>query len=187
MPDWDIVIAVVAIVISIGSLLWNWLHSESLFRRTQYPAVAWRRPEIAKEGHDTVIRTSIYNYGPKDITSIFLGAFLCRGFKSEAWCKSEQINKIPIDEELTFPITEELEKDINERFGELFYRDGWQFKGKAKRYKIIFRLEYQPLIADTPNLVRKAYYLIKPIVENGTIKSWEFKTIPPWQCWFPWF
>ena len=187
MPEWGVILAIVAIVISIGSLLWNWRHSESLFRRTQYPAVAWSRPEISKEGHNTVIKTSICNHGPRDITSVFLGAFLCRGFKSEAWCKSEQINEIPIHEELTFNITEEFEKDINERFGGLLYRNGWQFKGMAKRYKIVLRLEYQPLIADIPILVRKANYLIKPVVENSTIKSWELQPIPTWQSWFLFF
>jgi hypothetical protein len=187
MPDWSLIIAGLAIAISIMSLLWNWRHSESLFRRTEYPAVAWYAPKLSKKGHDTAITASIRNYGPKDITVIFLGAFLSRGFKSEAWCKSEPINEIPIREELTIAITGELEKDINERFGGLLYRDGWQFKGRAKRYKIIFRLEYQPLIADTTNLVRKAYYIIKPVVENGIIKSWEFKPISTWQSWLPWF
>jgi hypothetical protein len=187
MPDWGLTAAIAAIIISILSLIWNRRHSESLFRRTEYPAVAWYTPKVSKAEHNTAITASICNYGPKDITSIFLGAFLCRGFKSEAWCKSELINEIPIREELTIVITGELEKDINERFGGLLYRDGWQFKGRAKRYKIILRLEYQPLIADTPNLVRKAHYLIKPVVENGTIKSWEFKPIPTWQSWLPWF
>ncbi len=187
MLDWGLTIAIVAIVISVISLVGNWRHSESLFRRTEYPAVAWHTPKVSKAGHNTAITTSIYNYGSKDITSIFIGAFLCRGFKSEAWCKSEPINEIPIREELTFSITGELEKDISERFGGLFYCDGWQFKGRPRRYKIIFRLEYLPLIAETPHFVRKEYYLVKPVIENSTIKSWELRRIPKWEGWLPWF
>ncbi len=186
MPDWALIIAIVAIVISIISLLWNWRHSESLFHRTEYPAVAWYVAKVSKEGHNTAITTSIRNYGSKGITSISLGAFLCRGFKSEAWCKSKQIDELPISEELIFPITKELEKDIGERFGGLFYDNGWRYKSRPKRYKIIFRLEYLPLIANTPHLVRKAYYLIKPVMEENTISSWELKSLPIWQGWLPW-
>lgn len=186
MLDWGLAVAIAALLISIISLLWNWRHSESLFRRTEYPAIAWYRPKVSKAGHNTVITTSICNYGTKNIRSIFFGAFLCTGFKSEAWCRSEPINEIPIHEELTFHITGELEKDVNERFGGLFYRDGWYFKGRTRRYKIIFRLEYQALIADTLPIVRKAYYLIKPVVENSKIKTWELRPIPEWQGWLPW-
>jgi len=178
MLDWGLPLAIGAIVISIISLVWNWRHSESLFRRTAYAAVTWHLPKISKEEHNTVITTGICNYGPKNIISIFLSAFLCRGFKSQAWCKSNRINKISIGEELTFHITGEFEKDVSERFGGLFYDNGWRYKGRAKRYKIIFRLEYLPLIADTPHLVRKGYYLIKPVIENSIIKSWEIKPIP---------
>ena len=187
MIYWSLLIAIIAIAMSIISLAWNWRHSESLFRRTQYPAVGWYRPEVSKEGHNTVIRTSICNYGPKDITSILLSAFLCKGFKSEAWCVSNRIMKIPIGEDLVFPITSELEKDINERFGGLFYDNGWRYKGRPKKYKIIFKLEYLPFIADTPHFVRKAYFIIKPVIENSTIISWEFKPIPTWGSWLPWF
>lgn len=186
MLDWTLSVAIAAIVISIASLLWNWRHSESLFRRTEYPAVAWYLPIVLKEGNNTVITTSIRNYGSKDITSIFFGAYICRGFKKEAWCKSNQINEIPIGEELVFHITKELEKDIAERFGELSYNNGWRYKGRPKRYKIIFRLVYLPLIADTTYYARKAYYLVKPAIQDGIITTWEFKDIPTWQGWFPW-
>ena len=77
-------------------------------------------------------------------------------------------------------------EDISERFGGLFYDNGWQYKGRPKRYKIVFRLEYLPLVADTPHLVRKAYYLIKPVIKNKTIESWELKPIPTWQARLPW-
>lgn len=187
MSEWGLGIAIAAIVISFASLLLNWRHSESLFRRTAYPAVGWYIPRTSKEGRNTAIMTSIRNYGPKDITSVFLSALLCRGFKSKAWCKSNRIDEIPIGEELEFHITSELEKDISERFGGLFYDNGWRYKGKPKRYKIIFRLEYLPFIADTPHFIRKGYYLIEPIVENSTIKSWKLKHIPTWQGWLPWF
>jgi hypothetical protein len=186
MLDWRLYVAFLAIAISIVSLIWNWRHSESLFHRTAYPAVAWWRPELSRVKHNTVIKTSICNHGPKDIISISIVAFLCRGFKVAPWCKSEPIKKVPIGEDLTFNITEELEKDINERFGGLSYREGWQFDRKARRYKIIFRLEYQPLIADTSPLIRKAYYFLKPMIENHVIKSWELKPIPTWQGWLPW-
>ena len=187
MLDWALIIAIGAIVISIMSLVFNWRHSESLFRRTEYPAVGWHLPKISKEGHNTVITTDICNHGPKNVTSIFLSALLCRGFKVEAWCKSNRLNEIPIGEELTFHITRELEKDVSERFGGLFYDNGWRYKGRAKRYKIIFRLEYLPFIADTPHFVRKIYCLVKPVIENSTIKSWELNPIPKWQGWLPWF
>jgi len=187
MLDWTLIIAILAIVISIIALFWNWVHSESLFRRTEYPAVVWYLPKISKEGNNTAISTSVRNYGPKDITSIFFGAYICRGFKSEAWCRSNQINEIPIGEELTFHITKELESDISERFGKLVLDNSWKYKGKSKQYKIIFRLEYLPLISDTPYYARKAYYLLKPVVQNCTISNWKLKQIPTWQGWFPWF
>lgn len=187
MQDWALIIASVAIAISIISLIWNWRHSESLFRRTEYPPVAWYLPKVSKEGNDTAITTSICNYGPRAITSVFLVAFLCRGFKSRAWCKSNRINEVPIGEELIFHITGELEKDISERFGGLVYDNGWRYKGRPKRYEIILGLEYLPIIADTPYYVRKAYYLLKPAIQNSTIKSWELKPIPIGQGWLPWF
>lgn len=187
MPDWGLIIAIIAIAISIFSLVGNWRHSESLFRRKEYPAVAWYQPKILKEGHNTVVTTDIRNNGPKNITSIFLSALLCRGFVTKAWCKSDRINDLPIGEPLTFHITKELEKDISERFSGLFDDNGWQFKGKPKRYKITFRLEYLPFIPDTQHFTRKAYYLIKPVVEDRSIKSWELRPIPEWQGWLPWF
>ena len=186
MLDWPLIFALVAIAISIVSLLWNWRHSESLFRRTEYPAVAWYLPKVSKEENNTAITTSIRNYGSKDITSIFFGAYICRGLKSEAWCKSNQINEIPIGEELKFNVTKELEKDIAERFGGLLYDNGWRYKGKTKGYKIIFRLIYLPLIADTQYFARKAYYLAKPLIKNGIITTWELEPIPNWRGWFPW-
>jgi hypothetical protein len=186
MLDWALIVAALAIVISIASLLCNWRHSESLFRRTEYPAVAWYLPKVSREGNNTVITTSVCNYGLKNITSIFFVAYICRGFKSEAWCKSNQINEIPIGEEVVFNITKELEKDIAERFGEPLYDYGWKYKGRTKRYKIIFRLVYLPLIADTQYYARKAYYLVKPIIQNGIISTWELEPIPNWQGWLPW-
>jgi hypothetical protein len=185
--DWALIVAAVAIVISVSSLICNWRHSESLFRRTEYPAVAWYLPKVSKEGNNTFITTSIRNYGSKDITSIFIGAFLCRGFKVKAWCKSNQINEIPVGEELTFQITKELEKDIAERFGELVFDNRWKYKGRPKNYKVIFRLEYLPLIADTTYYARKAYYLLKPIIQNGIITTWELEQKSNWQGWLPWF
>ena len=187
MPDASLIIAVVAIVIGVISLVFNWRHSESLFRRREYPAVAWYMPKISKEGNDTAVTTTICNYGPKGVSSIFLGAFICRGFKSAAWCRSEPIDDLPLREELVFPLTSELEKDISERFGGVFYDNGWRFMGKPKTYKITLRLEYLPLIADTSYFVRKSYYLIKPAIENSTIKSWELKSLSAWRSWLPCF
>jgi len=184
MIDWTLIAAISAIVISIVSLIWNWRHSESLFRRTEYPAVTWYIPKVSKEGNNTAITTSICNYGLKGITSIFFGAYICRGFKSEAWCKSE-INEIPIGEELVFHITKELEKDIAERFGGLLFDNGWKYKDRPTQYKIIFRLEYLPLIADIPYHVRKAYYLLKPVVQDGLITNWKLEPISTWRGWLP--
>jgi hypothetical protein len=187
MPDWKLIAPISAIIISIISLLWNWHHSESLFRRTEYPAVAWYLPRISKEGNNTAIATDVRNYGPKGITSISLGAYLCRSFKVKAWCKSEQIDEIPIGEKLVFHVTEELEKDITERFGEPLYDNFWKYKIRIKRFKIIFRIEYLPLIADTQYYARKAYYLVQPVVQNGIIASWGLKPIPTWLGWVPSF
>lgn len=183
---WGIYIAAIAIVISLISAVWNYRHSESLFRRQEYPAVLWHKPEVSKKGDATVLTTYICNKGTRGITSVFLGLFLCRGFKKEAWCKSQEL-EISIDEPLTFVITQELEADIRERFGGLFHNDGWRFNGKPKRYKAIVRLEYLPLIAGVKHLVRKGYYLIAPVMENSKIKSWELKQIPNWQGRLPKF
>jgi hypothetical protein len=187
MIDWSLIIAIIAIVISIVSLFWNWWHSESLFRRTAHPPVAWHLPKVTKKDSDTIITTSIRNHGPKEITSVFLSAYLCRGFKVRPWCKIERINELPIGEELIITITEELEKDISERFSGLFYDNGWRYKGREKKYKILFVLEYLPVIAETTHLCRKAYYIIKPIIKNSRIESWELKSIPERQGWLPWF
>jgi hypothetical protein len=147
MIDWSLIIAIIAIVISIISLLWNWWHSESLFRRTAHPPVAWHLPQITKKESNTIITTSIRNHGPKEITSVFLSAYLCRGFKVKPWCKSERINKLPIGEELIITITEELEKDVSERFIGLFYDSGWQYKGCGKNIRFSLYLNtYQLLL-----------------------------------------
>lgn len=186
MPEYSLTIAIVAIVISLFSLWFNWNHSESFFRRKEHPAVSWHSPEISRHNHNTVVTTDICNHGPKDITSIFISSLLCRGLKSKAWCRSkERIDNIPINEKLTFNITTELEEDINERFGGLFYDNGWHFKDKPKRYKIIFLLEYLPFLSETKHITRKGYYLLTPVIESGEITSWETKPIPKWQVWLP--
>jgi len=182
MADWDlgICIAAVALIISIISAFWNYRHSESLFHRQEYPAVEWHKPEALKKGDATALTTYICNKGPREITSVFLGLFLCRGFKKKAWGKSQEL-EIPMGEKLEFVITEELEEDIRERFGGLFHNDGWRFNGKPRRYKVIVRFEFLPLIAGVKHVVTKDYYLITPVMENSKIKSWQLKEIPNWQ------
>ena len=183
----SIVIGCIALTISIVALILNWRHSESLFRRREYPAVAWYSPKLSKEGPNTVLTTSVCNTGPRDIGSIFLGVFLCRGLTVKAWCRSERIEKISIGEPLEFVITKNLETDIAERFHGLFYDNCWRFKGKPKRHKIICKLEYLPHIADTPHYNRRAYYLLTPHTEGGVLESWELRPIREWRRWLPWF
>ena len=187
-PIWDLgtYIAILAVVLSVVFAVLNHRHSESLFHRQEYPPVLWYKPETSKKGVNTALATSIRNEGPREITSIFLGLFLCRGFRKEAWCKSECL-EIKIGEPLDFIITQELEQDIKERFGGLCYKDGWQFDGNPRRYKAIAILKYLPLISGVQPFGRKEYYFLTPLVEGGKIKSWDLKRIPNWQGRFPWF
>ncbi len=184
--DISIWIAVAALVLSVVSLLWNWHHSETLFRRQEYPPVAWHLPNISKSDEKTIITTSICNHGPKKIGDIFVHALICSGFRAEAWCKSNVIDELPINEPLELILTEELEKDISERFNELYYDSGrWRFTGKPHGYKIVINLRYQPLIADTDSVARKTYCFLKPIVEKGAICDWKLEWIPNWHGWLP--
>ena len=180
---WSIGIALLALVVSVVSFFWNWRYSESVFRRTQYPAVAWHQPIISKSENNTAISVTVCNHGPKEIDKIHLGAFLSYRFKREAWCKSYPIGKVPIGEELTIVVTENLEEDIEERFGGLYFDENWHYQGNPQNYRIIFWFEYQPLIADTPSLMRKTYYLLRPIVESRTIVSWEINPASWWSRW----
>ncbi len=184
----SILIASIALVVSIISLFVNWRHSESLFRRREYPAVVWRMPRLTREENNTTVVTSVCNKGPRDVACFFLGAFICRGLSVRAWCRSDSIEGTPIGEELEFIVTKELEKDISERFPELFY-DGtsWRFKHKPKRYKVIFRLEYLPNIADTSCYIRKAYYFLTPVMQENMVVSWDLRPIPEWKGWLPLF
>jgi hypothetical protein len=184
--NWGIYVAFAALIVSIASTLWNYHHSESLFRRREYPAVLWYRPNTSKAGPNTTITTSIYNKGPRDISCVFLGLFLCRGFRKEAWCRSNSL-EIKIGEPLDFVITQELELDIKERFGGLSYKDGWQFDGHTRRYKAITILEYLPILAGTEPFHRKEYFLLIPVTESGKIKSWAVRRIPNWQGRLPWY
>ena len=187
MLNYGLIIAIAAIAISLFSLWFNWNHSESLFRRKEYPAVLWHKPKISKQGDNTIITTLICNHGPKDITDLFFTGLLCRGFKSEAWCKSKRVKKLPINEELTLYVTTELEKDISERFHGLQYEKVWRFKNKPKRYKMALRLEYLPFIAEAPYFVEKRNFILTPTTESGEIASWGIKQIPKGQGWLPWF
>ena len=179
-------IAVLALLVSSISFAWNYHHSESLFRRQQYPAVIWHFPEVSERESGTALTTYIVNEGPRQIASIFLGLFLCRGFRKEAWCKSDCL-EIPIGERLDFVITEELEEDITGRFGDLSRENGWHFNGKPRKYKAIARLEYLPIVADVKPVTRKEYWLISPTVESAKIVSWRVKRIPYWLGFLPWF
>ena len=180
MSDWwPIGIALGAFVISVVSFVCNWRHSESVFRRAEYPAVAWHRPALSKLEKNTTMSVTVCNHGPREIAAVWLGAFLSSKFKTEAWCKSDPIKSVPIGEELEIVVTQNLEGDIKERFGDLFFDESWHFRGKSKNYKAIFWFSYQPIIAETSLLMRKGYYLLKPIVENSAIISWQVVPI----CW----
>jgi hypothetical protein len=84
---------------------------------------------------------------------------------------------VPIGEELEITITDNLEEDIKELFSGLYFDESWHCEGKPHSYKIVFKFEYQPLIADTSPVVRKNYYLLRPIVEDGAITSWQIMPI----------
>ncbi len=186
--DIGVWIAIAAVILSLGSLFWNWRHSETLFRRQEYPPVAWHFPKTSKRDDRTVITASICNHGPKNIANIFVSALLCRGFRVEAWCKSSIIDELPIAEPLEVVLTKELEQDISEIFGGLHYENGiWHFKGKARHYKLVINLRYQPLIADTNPVNRKTYCLLKPVVDDDTICDWKLEWIPNWRGWLPRF
>ena len=178
-----VLLSCLALLLGAISFVWNWRHSESLFRRHEYPAVAWRSPEVSREGDSTVVKTSIWNNGPRDIGSIYLTAFLRRGLLSRAWCKSERIERIPEKEVLDFIVTKELEEDICDRFGGLIYDNGWRFKEGPRQYQIAFCLEYLPFIADVPYFTRRAYYLLTPIITDGAITSWELAALSRWWGW----
>ena len=99
-----------------------------------------------------------------------MSALLSRGLKDQAWCKSNVIDELPIGEPLNIVLTEELEKDINERFGGLLYDNGrWHFCDRPQNYKIVIKLRYQPLIADANPVNRKTYCLLRPVLEKDAI------------------
>lgn len=174
---WSIGIALLAILISVISFIWNWRHSESIVRRTKYPAVAWRQLILLKREKNTAVSVTVCNHGPTEIVDIWLGALLSSRFKTEAWCKSEPITTVPVNEELEITITDNLEEDIKERFSGLYFDERWHCEGKPHSYKIIFEFEYQPLLADTSPVMRRNYYLLSPIVEDGAITSWQIVPI----------
>jgi hypothetical protein len=176
--DIAIIIAGVAIAISIFSIIFSWRHSESVFRRTRYPAVAWRLPQARKTGHNTTLTTDIYNHGSGKIIQVFFAAYMKRGIKREPWCRMDAVDELPPNETLTITVTEELEKDIAERFHNIFYDDGWGFKGKVSNYKLLFKLTYQPTVADTEPVSRKTCVLLEPIVADNIIDSWQLRILP---------
>jgi hypothetical protein len=174
---WSIGLASLAILISVISFVWNWRHSESILRRTKYPAVAWHRPILSKPDKNTVVSVTVCNHGPTKIADVWLGASLSSKFKTEAWRKTKPIMSVPINEELEITITDNLEEDIKELFSGLYFDESWHCEGKPRSYKIVFQFEYQPLIADTSPIVRKNYYLLRPIVEGGAITFWQIVPI----------
>ena len=178
MSDWwSIGIASLAILISVISLVWNWRHSESLFRRTKYPAVAWHRPILSKREKNTAVSVTVCNHGPTKIADVWLGALLSSKFKTKACCKTNPITRVPIDEELEIIITDNLEEDIKERFSSLYFDESWHCEGKPRSYKAVFWFEYQPLMADTSPVMRRNYYLLRPLVKDGAITSWQIVPI----------
>lgn len=174
---WPIGIASLALLISVISFICNWRHSESVFRRTKYPALAWHRPILSKRGENTAVSVTVCNHGPTEIADVWLGAFLSSKFKTEAWVKTNPITSVPIDEELEIIITDNLEEDIKERFSGLYFDESWHCEGKPRSYKTVFRFECQPLIAETSPVIKKSCYILRPIVEDGAITSWQIVPI----------
>jgi len=188
MSEWlPIGIASLAIVISIVSFICNWRHSESVIRRSKYPAVAWHRPVLSKREMNTSVSVSICNHGPTEITAVWLGALLSSRLTTKGWCMTNPIMGVPSNEELSIAVTENLEEDIRDLFSDLGFDDGWHCEGKPHAYKIAFRLEYQPLIADASPLARKYHYLLRPDVEEGVITSWQIVPISWPRSLFPAF
>ncbi|MFC1949024.1 hypothetical protein ACFLW0_02495 [Chloroflexota bacterium] len=174
---WTIGIAISALLLSAVSFFWNWRHSENVFRRAEYPAVAWHRPVLSKLENNTAISVTVCNHGPREVAAVWLGAFLSSKFKTEAWCKSDPIESVPIGEELKIIITKNLEEDVKERFNHIYFDKSWHCEDKPKSYKVIFWFSFQPLIAETSPVMRKSYYLLKPMVENSYITSWQIMSI----------
>jgi len=171
--SWSIGIAFLAILISVFSLIWNWRHSESLFRRTTYPAIAWYQPILSKRDNNTTVSVTVYNHGPTEIAAFWFGAYLSNKLKRESWCKINPITSVPIGEELEILITDNLEEDIKELFSGLYFDGSWHCEGKPHSYKTVFKFEFQPLIAYTSPVRTKIHYLLRPIVEDGTVTSWQ--------------
>jgi len=187
--NWDtsVWIAITALILSLVSFLWNRRHSESLFQRQEYPAVAWHLPKTSKKDAQTIVTTSICNHGPRNISDIFLSALLYRGLRHKYWCWSKR-DESPIGEPLNFVLTEELEKDINERFGGLLYDNGrWCFDDRPHNYKMVINLRYQPLIAHTNPVKSRIYCLLRPVVGNDAIYDWKLEWMPNWKGWLPRF
>ena len=177
--DTTTTIAFIALGISIFSVIFSWRHGENVFRRSYYPPVAWHIPKLNKTGDNTIVTTDIYNHSSAEILNIFIGGLIKHRFKEEAWCKIENtIDKVPPNETLTVTLTEELEKDIEERFHNLFYDNGWKFKGKLRKYKVLLNLSYQPIVAETGLVYRKTCLLLKPIIVNNIINSWQLDLLP---------
>jgi len=80
---------------------------------------------------------------------------------------------VPIGEELEILITDNLEEDIKELFSGLYFDGSWHCEGKPHSYKTVFKFEFQPLIAYTSPVRTKIHYLLRPIVEDGTVTSWQ--------------
>lgn len=177
MSDWWVIgIAALALVVSVISFICNWRHSESIIRRTKYPAVAWHRPTVSKRGANTAVSVTVCNHGPTEISAVWLGALISHDFKTRGWGYSNPIMSVPIGEELEITVTSNLEEDIKERFSGLYFDGSWHCEGKPHSYRIVFKFEYQPLMADTSLVKRRNYYLIRPVVREGNITCWEIVT-----------
>jgi hypothetical protein len=182
----SIVIAIIALVISIFSLILNWKHSELLFRRKEYPVVPIYVPKVSKIGDNTRISTTITNLGPRDIGFVYFTAYICKYFMKKPWCKNEEMENFKINEPYELILTDSFEDDLNERFSNLEFNDGWYFKKrKIKRYKLVFCIRYQPYIADTNFHYRKLNCLIKPVINADKIDAWELTLLPNRLGWLP--
>lgn len=175
MNEWlPIGLASLAIVISIITSLWNRRHSESILRRTSYPAVAWHIPTVSRLGESTTLSVTVCNHGPVEIGDVWFDASLSSGLRTAAWwCLTSRVKSVPTKEELQITITESLEQDIDEWFSSLYIDENWHFKGRPRSYKAVLRFEYQPLLAETSPVTRKSCYKLRPVVEDGAITSWQ--------------
>lgn len=182
--DWGDWVAISALVFSVTLALLNWAHSEKLFRRRHYPAIAWHCPEASAGERGTRVTSKIVNLGPRDILSVSFACFLTRGLKREAWCQA-LVDQVSANEDCVFNLTDTLEDDIKERFGGLYDEHGWRFRGKPKCLRVALKLSYVPALAEADRVTRKMYCRLVPLVKEETVREWHFHLHSLWRRLLP--